>query len=545
MSLSSRRKDFKKGISVDKARSSRFDTTNQLRKKKKDAILTKRRRFVASSLIPKVEKDVTSPSEDYISELPALAAQISGYSANPGDALVALQRLRSITCQDNFPVEAIVGSPLLTLCATLVMTAGIDYVSVYEAIWILSNIASTEHTSKIADQPGLLDYLATTLIKIPDANIRYQTVWLLANITGESPLYRLHLATLEPFGSLLGAYAATLKTEDPSDSSANLAWLLYNMADGSHRHIIRGPVLEEWLQRYLFPILEILLFDGDKLVPMLPDTMRYAVWAYQCMTCGADERIESAIGRSKLLSVVCVILSKGIPEVGSADHLIFVPAFRCFSNICTGTSRHTGIIVRQRVVELSFEILRRGISERMSYDASFLLSNIAADQEHYVTVGYPHLVKEVIETFWESPSCSKVSIKVNFLYYLFALCDQDSNPGYSESVVYALVEHSTFLKRVILKSLRASSVEANEKAFDLISLILKTMPEAAEKMEEVGIKDVIDELLLGDTSEPFTTRLSHLLDTYWGEEPDLPDAFGLLSTPMSNPFTDLFPSPGK
>jgi HEAT-like repeat len=64
-----------------------------------------------------------------------------------------------------------------------------DFSLQFEALWSLTNVASTNYTSYVADQPNAIHNMVC-LLKSPCAEVREQSAWCLGNIAGDGPAYR-------------------------------------------------------------------------------------------------------------------------------------------------------------------------------------------------------------------------------------------------------------------------------------------------------------------------------------------------------------------
>jgi len=58
----------------------------------------------------------------------------------------------------------------------------------FECAWILTNIASSEHTAMVVGA-GAVPVLVT-LLKSPNVDVREQCIWCLGNVAGDGPKLR-------------------------------------------------------------------------------------------------------------------------------------------------------------------------------------------------------------------------------------------------------------------------------------------------------------------------------------------------------------------
>lgn len=195
--------NFKKTVDQDEGRRRREETQLNLRKQKKDERLAKRR--FASRTESTEEEPVALAGQDKkksstVLDLPQLVSAIQN-PKGPADPLIEATRCirRMLSVSHNPPVKQVIDAGALPYLVELLMRVDSSTLQ-FEASWALTNIASTNFTSSVADQPNALQYLIN-LLRSPKEDVREQCAWCLGNIAGDGPHYRdtiLQLGAVEP-----------------------------------------------------------------------------------------------------------------------------------------------------------------------------------------------------------------------------------------------------------------------------------------------------------------------------------------------------------
>jgi hypothetical protein len=173
-----------------------------IRKAKKDERLAKRRfegRTEPTTIEPAANADKDKKTFT-IKDLPGLVAAIQ-LTSGPSEPLIeatrGIRRMLSITY--NPPVKEVVDAGALPHLVELLMRTDC-FALQFEATWALTNVASTNFTSAVADSPNAIQNLIN-LLRSPSAEVREQSAWCLGNIAGDGPGYRdtlLRCGAMEP-----------------------------------------------------------------------------------------------------------------------------------------------------------------------------------------------------------------------------------------------------------------------------------------------------------------------------------------------------------
>ena len=102
------------------------------------------------------------------------------------EATKCIRRMLSVTV--NAPVKEVVDSGALPYLVQLLMRTD-NFSLQFEAAWALTNVASTNYTSSVANQPNAIESLIN-LLRSPCAEVREQSAWCLGNVAGDCAAYR-------------------------------------------------------------------------------------------------------------------------------------------------------------------------------------------------------------------------------------------------------------------------------------------------------------------------------------------------------------------
>jgi hypothetical protein len=199
-----RLKTFKKTIEAEEGRRRREETTLNIRKNKKDEHLAKRR-FAGGVQQENNKTGVNAgqPKEKQytIEELPALVKILQNNNGDETSLYEAARGIRRMLAADQRPpVREVIQAGAIPPFVQL-LTRTDAYQLQFEAAWALTNIASTDFTSKVADEPNALQYLINLLCS-PVTEVRDQCSWCIGNIAGDGPHYRDQVLKLGALGAL-------------------------------------------------------------------------------------------------------------------------------------------------------------------------------------------------------------------------------------------------------------------------------------------------------------------------------------------------------
>lgn len=211
-----RRKSHKTMVSHDEGRRNRMETSLQIRKERReDKMMARRRRCEAPNVLAVVSSDSSDslgsctlvPSDRSIVNEPTSFSPTSSSSAvgdlisvytqfmineqsvtveNLYETTKNFRRLLSVT--DRPPVKEIIQVGAVEVFVKLLTHP--DQTIIFEALWALTNIASTKYAATVATS-GAVDIIATTgLLVHENPDIREQAAWCIGNIAGDNIKYR-------------------------------------------------------------------------------------------------------------------------------------------------------------------------------------------------------------------------------------------------------------------------------------------------------------------------------------------------------------------
>ncbi len=173
-----RKKEFKQGIDRDISRRKREDSQCQIRKKKREDNMTKRRK----NLIPQTPNNSPIPVQNIDKE-----EIISAINSNdPNRTLGAITFLRKkISVNHNPPIDYVVKLNIIPkLIEIITYTKYPDHQ--YESLWLLTNIVSgtSDQVKIVVEGTNILKHLIA-LTKSNHYKIREQAIWCIGNICAE------------------------------------------------------------------------------------------------------------------------------------------------------------------------------------------------------------------------------------------------------------------------------------------------------------------------------------------------------------------------
>jgi len=176
--MGDRKGQFKKGVDVDAARRNREETTIQIRKKKTNDRLNKRRNLRGPS--SQGGNAASTPVTDAqaaqrLESLPAMVAGVqSGEYQKQLEATTAFRKLLSI--ERNPPIQQVIDAGVVPYLVNFLRHQ--EYPSLqFEAAWALTNIASgtSDHTRVVIDSGSVPIFVA--LLSSENDDVREQAVW--------------------------------------------------------------------------------------------------------------------------------------------------------------------------------------------------------------------------------------------------------------------------------------------------------------------------------------------------------------------------------
>lgn len=188
-------KNFKnKGKDNDELRRRRNEVSVELRKAKKEDMLSKRRNVCVDEDFPTSplqEKNVNSTSGNPVPIVDVNQIKKGIFNdADPEQQFHCTQSARKILSRErNPPIDLLIESKVIPKLVEFLSrsdNAGLQF----ESAWALTNIASgnNEQTQAVVNGGAVPHFVA--LLSSPDRNVCEQAVWALGNIAGDGPAMR-------------------------------------------------------------------------------------------------------------------------------------------------------------------------------------------------------------------------------------------------------------------------------------------------------------------------------------------------------------------
>jgi hypothetical protein len=273
---------------------------------------------------------------------------------------------RSISMTENPPLKALIQSNICPLFAELIGPNYMSYTKVQlESAWILTNISSgeaadTEYAVKLDIIPKFID-----LIRHPDDEMSEQVLWGLANISGDSQLFRDQLLNNNILFVLIDHINGQ---EIKINYVRNMAWLLSNLCRGKPY-----PPYEKVVD--VLPLLARLLKVNDE------EVLINVLWTFSYLSDGENEKIQNIIDLGVVPDIINCTNKKTVN--------VATPALRCVGNMLTGTDIQTDFLLKYHVITY---LLNQLNSNRRVFrkEACWAFSNLLA--------GDYRQIQEVLDT---------------------------------------------------------------------------------------------------------------------------------------------------
>jgi hypothetical protein len=400
----SSRKTIKVGLDGDDCRQTRQRNTIELRKNRREEMQHKRRKMMyevnldgdtgdaADDIeIDATNEDTTHPgarvmrvarlSEEELQARFVLVAQNGAdlFSSDPKTQLKCVVRLRELTSIDMHKAETVTlpdgrkMKPVSALVSIEVVPALLKLLSVpfntvrervvFEATWVLSNIAAGEHsdTETVVKKGGIPVLL--NLLQHPVERVRDQATWAIGNIAGDGAQLRDAMLQHKAVSHLI---ASLQPKTDKVDTMRNFAWALANMCR------FKPPPPFEAIRPMIPAVVALLQYpDTDVVVD--------AMWCMQYIVDGVDEEDDAvrvhAIIQAKAIPVLIGILQT------SDNHQVLIPLLQAVTNLMNGAKETTDVLIEANVITPLGKMLTH-TRELIRAKACRALSNIAAGALH-------------------------------------------------------------------------------------------------------------------------------------------------------------------
>lgn len=340
---------MKKVTDLDESRRKREETTNEIRKNKREEALSKKRNVAGVQAAG--ERRSYDPSiAEKLKVLPQMVNNVN--SSDIGlqlEATTAFRKLLSI--ERSPPIEEVIAAGVVPRFVQFLEFHHAPQLQ-FEAAWALTNIASgsSEQTRVVIDHGAVPIFVK--LLESQNEEVREQAIWALGNIAGDSPQCRDYV---------LGRNALPLLLNDLKESSKlsmlrNATWTLSNFCRGKPQ-----PPFD--YVKPALPTLARLIYTADE------EVLTDACWALSYLSDGSNDKITAVIEAGVCRRLVELLMHNSFS--------VQTPALRTVGNIVTGDDLQTQIIINVSALPCLLALLnshKKGIRK----EACWTISNITA-----------------------------------------------------------------------------------------------------------------------------------------------------------------------
>lgn len=513
MLLADARREFKKGIDGGNARRRRVSTRQTLRKKVREGQLQKKRKLSNTK-----ESTPSPPEYDvntlvYVQEIPKYAHTLRSTVENTQEGvtrvLEALRFFRNLLRKQEPPTNEVLAAGILQgLFGCLGQTA--HHALAYEASWCLVNIvAGTTEQTTTAIKAGAVPVLVNGM-RYPDAKVSEMCAQALANIAVEGAEFRNMLISLGTLDVLIRAIESLL--------------MLFNAG------------------RVLFESVSALVTLGC--APTIETAKKIA----PCLVALLKHRKEPELRQDALdgLRRMCiqdsneycriVVQSGGIPVLVSClkheSQKQVSRAMRCIAKISHWDTCHTDAIVKQGGWTSVIALLKNPLMSDASIDSDALwfCTSLAAGPPEHITV----LIRaKAIPTITKKFRRFSADMKKNALYVL-TNCISGGTEGQAR---YVFSSGCITILCSMLNSHDMDVLSAILEALSKLLRITKSSGEAADKVQEVGGLEKLEELAMKNVPRAIYDQTAGIIRKYFDGETD--DEREGAPRKQENPFANL------
>jgi hypothetical protein len=369
------------GLDAKELRRRREENSIQLRKQKRDDVLSKRR-----TLGPINSRDEMDDDGDEANSMRSDGAEvddqqflltrdmIDGLMQDENLPLLieSAQKIRKLLSREpQPPFDDVIQNNLVPRLAHL-LEFNEDPLIQFEVAWILTNICSgTTEQTRVVVESGALPRLVA-LMNSPDTRVCEQAVWALGNIVGDNGHFRDQVISHNFVPALLSLIHPGLEL----GFLRNATWVLVNLCRN------KEPPTDLAVIKQLLPALMFLIESEDQAI--LIDT----TWAISYIT-------ELGPLYSQLV-IDSGLVKKMTRLISHEESKIKTAAIRALGCIATGSDEQTQAVVDAGAIpELrkAFD----GLNDRIAKEALWFLSNVVAgSQEQIQAVIDANLVPMII-----------------------------------------------------------------------------------------------------------------------------------------------------
>lgn len=346
------------GLDAKELRRRREEDSVQLRKQKRDDVLSKKRTLAPADLSGNIlDDDETEMLKGDTSEVDNSLTpdMVEGLMQNEDmiRLLESAQKVRKILSKEpQPPFDEVIQSGLVPRLVQL-LDLNENPTIQFEVAWIITNICSgTTDQTRVVVNSGALPKLVN-LISSPDIRVCEQAVWALGNIVGDGAEFR-DLVLAHGF---LPALLALINPNLEINFLRNATWVLVNICRN------KDPPTSLEVIKQLIPALLYLIESEDQMI--LIDT----TWAVSYIT-------ELGPSYSQLI-IDSGIANKMTPLLTHQETKIQTAAIRALGCITTGSDDQTQAVIDAGAIPHLRKLLREN-KDKVVKEALWFISNMTA-----------------------------------------------------------------------------------------------------------------------------------------------------------------------
>ncbi|KAK6458716.1 importin alpha subunit [Scheffersomyces xylosifermentans] len=509
-----RRTNFKnKGrFQSDELRRRRENHQVDLRKQKREEVLSKRRNFhneVAPAADSEDEEEynqqASNDENQFYSklqqDLPKMVEMIQAPDFD--NQLAATVKFRQILSREhNPPIDLVISSGVIPTLVEFMKPEHPDMLQL-EAAWALTNIASgnSEQTRIVVEANAVP--LFVRLLYSQSLEVKEQAIWALGNVAGDSSEnrdYVLQCNAMEPVLSLFNSTKMSL--------IRTATWTLSNLCRG------KNPQPDWDIVQQAIPTLAKLIYSVDN------ETLVDACWAVSYLSDGTTEAIQAVVDAR--------IPHRLVELLGHDSTLVQTPALRAIGNIVTGNDLQTQIVINAGVLSALAPLLSSP-KETIRKEACWTISNITAGNSDQIqAVIDANLIPQIIRLLQHGDYKTKKEA-------CWAISNASSGGLLKPDQIRYLVSQGCI--KPLCDLLAVSDVKIIEVTLDSLENILKmgemdkeaqntSVNENALFIEEAGGMEKIFECQ-SHQNEKIYQKAYSIIEKYFSEEDDQIDDEGV------------------
>lgn len=357
-----RRTNFKnKGrFQSDELRRRRETHQVDLRKQKREEVLSKRRNFnseaAGNDSEDEDEFNTNSNSDEnqfynkLQQELPKMMEMIQ--ASDFDNQLAATVKFRQILSREhNPPINLVIRCGVIPTLVEFMRDNHPDMLQL-EAAWALTNIASgNSDQTRVVVESGAVP-LFVQLLYSQSLEVKEQAIWALGNVAGDLADYRDFVLACDAMAPVLSLFNSTKMS-----LIRTATWTLSNLCRG------KNPQPDWSVVQQAIPTLAKLIYSVDT------ETLVDACWAVSYLSDGTTEAIQAVVDAR--------IPHRLVELLGHESTLVQTPALRAIGNIVTGNDLQTQIVINAGVLPALAPLLNSP-KETIRKEACWTISNITA-----------------------------------------------------------------------------------------------------------------------------------------------------------------------